>query len=94
MDKEIKEMLNHFGILDEEIDVLLQICPGLEIVDYAKARKCVIAVIKAGYPQADISSLIYINPSFMMSEPKELEDKLKEIGGDIGEKLKEDPFLI
>lgn len=94
MDKKLVAMLNEFGILEDEIDALIKMCPGLEIVDYEKACKCVIALIKAGYPQVDISSLIYVNPSFMMYEPKDLEEKLKQIGGDIESKLKEDPFLI
>lgn len=94
MDTELKIMLNQFGILDEEIDELVNICPGLEFVDYSKARECVIAVIKAGFPQEDISSIIYVNPSFMMYEPVDLKIKLEEIGDKIEQKLKGNPFIL
>ncbi len=94
MDAELKGMFNQFGIIDDEINELVNICPGLEFVDYIKARKCVIALIKAGYPESDISSMIYVNPGFMMYEPKDLEIKLSQIDGDVEYKLKENPFLI
>lgn len=91
---EIVEMFNEFGIMDYEVDDLVQLCPGLQIVDASKARQCIISVIKAGYPEYDISSLIYENPSFMMYEPNVLVSKLKSIGGDIERKLKDNPFII
>ena len=94
MDKELKEMFNHFDITEDEIDWVVQICPGLNIVDYSKARQCVINLIKAGYPKDDIGEYICINPSFMMYDPERLKVILTQIGGDISAKLKNDPFII
>lgn len=91
---EIIELLNRFGIEDYEVEELVNICPGLEIVDVDKAKSCIIAVIKSGYPLEDISSLIYANPSFMMYEPNVLVSKLKSLGGDIERKLKDNPYII
>lgn len=94
MDKELREMFKRFDITDDEIDWLVQICPGLNIVDYTRARQCVINLIKVGYPKADMGEYICINPSFMMHDPERLSVILNQIGGDVYTKLKNNPFII
>jgi hypothetical protein len=94
MDKKLITIFNEFGIMGDEIENLIQLCPGLQIVDASKVYKCINILINAGFPKDDVSSLIYINPSFMMYQPVDLDEKLKSIGGDIEEKLKNDPFII
>lgn len=94
MDKELKDLLNKLTIDDEDIEQLIAICPGLEVVDWDKAGACIKIVVESGYPMSDISSLIYINPSFMLYEPRDLKIKIDALDGDIEELLKIDPFLI
>ena len=94
MDKEICALLKDFGMLDEEIEMCFNLCPGLNIVDLKKAEDCIYYLIKYGYPQDDIGLLLAVNPSILMYEPKQLEKKLKTLGDDIEDVLKNDPFAI
>ena len=94
MDKELKVLLNKLTIADEEIAGLVELCPGLDIVDWNNAGACIKIVVDAGYPIEDISSLIYVNPGFMMYDPNDLISILEEFDGDIEEILKDNPFLI
>ncbi|MCR5553799.1 MAG: hypothetical protein K6F08_03565 [bacterium] len=93
MDKQIYELLKDVGLMEEEVERAFEICPGLNIVDLDKASKCIITLIKNGYPEADIAILLAVNPAILMYEPQVLNKKLKELG-DIETKLKDDPFII
>jgi len=94
MDIRLKAVFNKIGIENSDIDNLIEICPGLQFVDYKNATMCVKLVISSGYPEVDITSLIYQNPAFMLWEPKALSMKLATINGDIESALKANPFLI
>ena len=93
----IKDLLKSLEITREDYDDLLEMCPGIEIADNDKMMACVNLVVEYGYPKEDLDSLILINPSFLMWEPKHLEKRLKHIMlicDDLETKLKEDPYLI
>ena len=94
MNKEIYELLKKCDLLDEEIKNCFEICPGLDIVDYSKARNCVIALIERGYPSDDVGLLLAVNPAILLYNPKTLATKLADINGNIEEVLKNDPFII
>ena len=93
----IKDLLKSLDITRENYLELLEICPGLEIADEDKMMQCVNLVVKYGYPKEDLDSLILINPSFLMWDPKDLDNRLKHIMlicDNLETKLKEDPYLI
>jgi len=93
----IKDLLKSLDVTEEDYMELLQICPGLEIADNDKMMACVDVVVKYGYPKEDLDSLILINPSFLMWEPKDLENRIKHIMlicDNLEDKLKEDPYII
>ncbi|MBO4569876.1 MAG: hypothetical protein J5689_01505 [Clostridia bacterium] len=93
MNKKITGLLKKLGLLDEEVERCFTICPGLEFLDIVKAKDCLIALVKMGYPKEDLGLLIAANPSVLLFNPTDLEVKLKSLG-DVSETLKADPFII
>ena len=94
MEEELIKFLNSLSIDNEEIEGLIKLCPGLEIIDTERAITNVKLLVKAGYPLSDVSSIIYINPGFLTNDPTELSKTLIAIGDDLENKLNENPFLI
>lgn len=94
MEKELIEFLNSLSIEDDEIEELVELCPGLEFIDTERAKINVKLIVNAGYPLADISSIIYINPGILINDPTELSKSLIEIGDDLENKLNKNPYLI
>ena len=94
MEKDLIKFLNELSIENEEIEGLIELCPGLEFIDTERAKTNVKLVVNAGYPLSDISSIIYINPGFLTNDPTELTKTLISIGDDLENKLNNNPFLI
>ena len=94
MDKKVENFLINMDFTKEDIRELLSVAPGLGNISYEWFADCIEAVTDAGYPQADIDSLIFSNPTFLTQSPEFLKCELSSIGGDIEEKLKQNPYLI
>ena len=92
MDNIIK-YLQSLGLVPVEIINTILTEQGLKVIDEKQAMQNVELVIKLGYPREDISTLISINPSFLVRTKKTILDALEGID-DVEEALKENPFLI
>lgn len=67
---------------------------GLDCMDVSEATKCIELLVLYGYPKSELRDLILINPQILLYSPAILETNLKNLGADIEEKLKNNPFLI
>ena len=94
MDKELIKFLNKLTIQKEDIQGLVDICPGLDIIDAQRAKNNVKLLVDAGFPLADVSSIIYVNPGFLCNDPERTRQILLSVDGDIEEILKYDPYLL
>lgn len=94
MDKKLVEFLKGIDFTKDEIDLLVNICPELEIIDGDRAIESANVLVACGYPQDDIETLIRVNPNVLIYDPKDLQQKLINLGGDIEEIIKKDPFII
>lgn len=94
MDTSLKNFLNKLTIENDEINDLINICPGLDIIDVNRAKNNVKSVVDAGFPLIDISSIIYVNPGFLCNNPENTRERILSIDGDIEETLKNDPYLL
>ena len=94
MDKKLYNYLLKIGFENEDVDMLLTICPSINIVAGEKALLCLFAVIERGFPEEDIDSLISLNPGIMLYNLSDLRTKLKNIDGDIEKILKNNPFIL
>ena len=94
MDKNLHLFLNSLDLDDENINVLVDICPGLDTVDEERALVCAKVLIDAGFPECDLDSLICVNPGVLLYDPKDLKEKLSAIQGNIEDALKTNPNLI
>lgn len=93
MDKELKNYFLKLGFEEDDIEVLVSMVPGLEIIDAERAFKNIYLVTSFGYPEDDIDGLIFTNPGFLCNDPAELVKKLQTIE-DVESALKYDPFII
>ena len=94
MDKLFFKYLTNLGFETSDINELVEIVPGLDIISYNRVYDNVQAVVDAGFPEIDIDGLIFANPGFLCNDPEYLRAKLVSIGGDIEEKLKDNPYII
>lgn len=94
MDSNLVKYLSDLGFAELDIKLLTKMEPMLNKITYTYALANIALVVNKGYPQDDIDSLIYANPSFLVSLPETLAINLNNISGDIEEQLKNDPFLI
>lgn len=94
MDKNLYKYLLSLDFTDDDINTLIETVPGLEIISFERAIKNIKIVSGMGYPEEDIDFLISANPGFLCNDPEQLMHVLMQLGDDIEEKLKADPFLI
>ncbi len=94
MDKNLHLFLNSLDLDDENINILVDICPGLDLVDEERALVCAKVLVDAGYPEYDLDSLICVNPGILLYNPKDLKEKLDTLSGNIEEILKTNPNII
>ena len=94
MDKNLHIFLKSLDLEDEDINVLVETCPGLDLVDEERALLCAKTIVDAGYPECDLDSLICMNPGVLLYNPKDLKKKLSNFHGDIEDILKSNPNVI
>ena len=92
--KNKKDFFSYLGLSSIEIDELEKKCPGLRLADTKNIVNCVFTVIKNGYPFDDITSLILINPYFLLDTPEGLDKKITALGDNFIEKIKLNPKLL
>ncbi len=94
MTKKTLLYLKDLGLSAEDVEILLEVAP--EIMDAADDDiiKNIELVISYGYPRLDIGTLIQVNPLFLIISEELLDDLLRDLGSNIEEKLKANPFLI
>lgn len=90
----VYNILTSYGLSNEEIDEIIDFCPALDIVDAERILKNIAILEQFGYPSEDMDTYILTNPKFLIYAPQELIKKLSSLGGDIEEKLKNNPYLI
>ncbi len=94
MERKLVSFLKKLSIEKDEIDNLVQLCPGLDLISDTRAKANVKIVVDAGFPIFDVSNIIYSNPSFLLHDPQDLQKIIDLIDGDIETELKNNPFLI
>lgn len=94
MEQKLHDLLIKIGLLNEDIEFLRTLCPGIDYVSYERASKNLASVINAGYPQTDIDSLIAVNPNFLLNDPEVTRQKLANLDDKVEELLKDNPELI
>ena len=90
----MQNTLSFFQNLNISRDEFQSIKDGLDCMDLKEATRCVELLVLYGYPKTEIRDLILVNPQILLYSPTLLEEKLKTLGDDIEDKLKNDPFLI
>ena len=90
----MQNTLSFFQNLNISRDEFQSIKDGLDCMDLKEATRCVELLVLYEYPKAEIRDLILVNPQILLYSPTLLEEKLKTLGDDIEDKLKNDPFLI
>ncbi len=94
MDENLKYYFKSLGFASADINNLIKIEPALKIIDYSLVKNNIALLCTMGYPEVDLDSIIAINPSFLVKDYDTLKSELLSLGGNIEEKLKDDPFLI
>ncbi len=90
----MQNILSFFQELNVTRNEYLDIKDGLDCMDTLEATECINLLCKYGYPKNEIRDLILVNPQILLYSPATLGSKLEELGDDIENKLKDDPFLI
>ncbi len=94
MDCSLKQLLKEYGVEEVFFEEILDMCPGLDIVDTEKVLKNLTILVNFGYPKTDIGTLIILNPKFLVYNPKIFIQKLSMISGNIEEEIKKNPYII
>lgn len=97
MDNRIYEYLRMLKFNDNEIALLIEICPTLLETPAEDASKNIDALVYFGYPVEDITFLISQNPAVLIRNFNDfVQDlqKIKEDYGNIEEILKNNPNII
>ncbi len=94
MDEKLYDFLRDLDFTEEDISELCSFTPGLEIISFERAEKNIKAVVSSGFPKEDIDGLIFSNPGFLCNDPDYLKEKLKTLGKNVEEALKNDPMQI
>ena len=97
MDNRIYEYLRMLKFNDNEITLLIEICPTLLETSAEEASKNIDALVYFGYPVEDITYIISQNPAVLTRNFNDLMEDLQKIQqdfGDIEEALKNNPNLI
>ena len=97
MDNRIYEYLRMLKFNDNEIALLIEICPTLLETPAEDASKNIDALVYFGYPVEDITFLISQNPAVLIRNFNDfVQDlqKIKENYGNIEEILKNNPNII
>jgi hypothetical protein len=94
MDKLLVKFLKSLDLETCDIELLVQLVPGLDFIEWARAKANIDVLVNAGYPKEDLDGIICINPGFLLYDPAELAEKLSVLGEDVETALKNDPFLI
>ena len=94
MDQALYNYLIKLGFDEEDIKFLCTGCPGLENISADIALQNVATVVRYGYPKEDMDGLIAANPNFLLNNPTDLEKVLINLGDNVEESLKTNPYLI
>jgi len=94
MKKSVYSFLLKVGLDDEDIRFITSSYPELDTFDERKIIGNAKLVVDAGYPANELDFLILINPGFLISNTETLKEILDELGDDVYEMLKDDPFII
>lgn len=85
---------NYLGFNNDEYDLIIHKCSGINLADVERIIACVYTVVKCGYPLEDLDKLIIANPYFMLDNPKSLEKKLLSMGSTMVEQIKQNPHIV
>ncbi|MEG1751666.1 MAG: hypothetical protein RR140_00555 [Clostridia bacterium] len=88
---------NTFGIDNETIMNMINICEGILIIDKDRILQNAKTLIEFGYPKNELGMLFSVNPAVLCYDYKELTAKLKQViknNNNLEELLKNNPFLI
>lgn len=82
------------GLTNEEIDDLIDLCPGLLVRDEERILRCMTTLTAFGFPRLELPNFIKINPNFLLGDPKHIAGVLSSIDGNIEQVLFENPYII
>ena len=94
MDKMIVNIFKSVGLGEEDIKELCNSSPEVCELSFSEVDKRFALLEDAGFPRYDLGSLVMANPTFLFSPLVLLAKKVKELGSNIEEKLKQNPNLI
>lgn len=94
MDQALYDYFLQLGFADDDIQFLCAMHPELTLISADRALANIALVVRYGYPEADLDSLLALNPSFLLDTPAALTQKLSQLGDDVEAALKADPDRI
>ena len=94
MEKSVYNFFTKLGLDDEDINFIKSSYPELDTFSKEKILGNAKLVVDYGYPAEDLEFLVLINPGFLISNTEVLEEILLDLGSNVAEALKQDPFLI
>lgn len=94
MDQTLYDYFVKLGFADDDIKFLCAGHPELAIISAERALTNIALVVRHGYPEDDLDSLLAMNPSFLLDNPTDLAQKLTQLGDDVEAALKADPYLL
>ena len=97
MNKELEEYLLKCNLTKNELLDMENIAPMLLVTTLQEANEVINILVKAGYPQEDLTELFYQNPNILAMDAQVLKKRLEELAlndVDIEEYLKNNPFNI